>query len=57
MLKTTIYHKYTLAYQKKKNVKENVIIVYAQTALHFALNIGSISTQFHMLLFVICFSS
>jgi hypothetical protein len=39
----------------KKKVKKNGTIVYAQTALHFALNIGGISAQSHMLLFVICF--
>jgi hypothetical protein len=44
ILKTTMYHKYTLKYQKYQNV-------------HFALNIGGISAQSHMLLFVICFSS
>jgi hypothetical protein len=55
ILKTTVYHKYTLKYQKftKKNVK-NTNIVYVP---FFALNIGGISAQSHMLLFVICFSS
>jgi hypothetical protein len=53
-----MYHKYTLTYQKykKKNVK-NRYYRHAQNALHFALNIGGISAQSHMLLlFVICFS-
>jgi hypothetical protein len=55
ILKTTMYHKYTLKYQKftKKKLK-NATIVYV---LCFALNIGGISAQSHMLLFVICFSS
>jgi hypothetical protein len=45
----------TLTYQKyKKKVKKNGTLVYAQTALHFALNIAGIS---HMFLFVICFSN
>jgi hypothetical protein len=57
ILKTTVYHKYTLTYQKyKKKVKKKATVVYVQTALHFALNIGGISAQSHMLLFVICFS-
>jgi hypothetical protein len=52
ILKTTLYHKYTLKYQKftKQNLK-NATIVYV---LCFALNIGGISPQSHMLLFVIC---
>jgi hypothetical protein len=53
-----MYHKYTLTYQKyKKKVKKNATIAYARIALHFALNIGGISAQSHMLLLVICFSS
>jgi hypothetical protein len=51
-----MYHKYTLTYQKyqKKKIK-NPTPLYI---LHFALIIiGRISTQSHMLLFVICFSS
>jgi hypothetical protein len=55
ILKTTVYHKYTLKYQKftKKNVKKTLI----SSTFHFALNIGGISAQSHMLLFVTCFSS
>jgi hypothetical protein len=40
ILKTTMYQKYTFTYlpkiQKKSKKKKTVIIVYAQTALHFA---------------------
>jgi hypothetical protein len=52
ILKTTMYHKYTLKYQKftKKNVEKRCY----RLMFHFALNIGGIS---HMLLFIICFSS
>jgi hypothetical protein len=55
ILKTTVYHKYTLKYQKftKKKCKETLI----SSMFHFAVNIGGISAQSHMLLFVICFSS
>jgi hypothetical protein len=55
ILKTTVYHKYTLKYQKftKKKCKKSLI----SSMFHFALNIGGISAQFHMLSFVICFSS
>jgi hypothetical protein len=55
ILKTTMYHKYTLKYQKftKKKCKKTLL----SSMFHFALNIGSISAQSHMLLFVICFSS
>jgi hypothetical protein len=55
ILKTTMYHKCTLKYQKftkKKNVKKCYYRLF-----HFALNIGDIFAQSHMLLFVICFSS
>jgi hypothetical protein len=35
-----MYHKYTLTYQKyKKKSKKIAIIVYAQTALHFAASL------------------
>jgi hypothetical protein len=53
--KTTMYHNYTLKYQKftKKNCKKTLL----SSMFHFALNIGGISAQSHMLLFVICFSS
>jgi hypothetical protein len=46
ILKTTMYHKYTLKYQKftKKIIKKR----------YYRLNIGGISAQCHMLLFVIC---
>jgi hypothetical protein len=55
ILKTTVYHKYTIKYQKftQKNVKKTLL----SSMFHFALNIGGISAQSHMLLFVICFSS
>jgi hypothetical protein len=55
ILKTTVYHKYTLKYQKftKKKSKKTLI----SSMFHFAVNIGGISAQSHMLLFVICFSS
>jgi hypothetical protein len=55
ILKTTMYHKYTLKYQKftKKNLKTATILY----VLCFALNIGIISALSHMLLSVICFSS
>jgi hypothetical protein len=48
ILKTTMYHKYTLKYQKftKKNLK-NAATVYV---LCFALNIGGISAQSHIII-------
>jgi hypothetical protein len=55
ILKTTMYHKYTFKYQKftkKKKCKKTLL----SSMFHFALNIGGISAQSHMLLFVICFS-
>jgi hypothetical protein len=55
ILKTTMYHKYTLKYQKftKKKFKKSLL----SSTFHFAVNTGGVSTQSHMLLFVICFSS
>jgi hypothetical protein len=55
ILKTTMYHKCTLKYQKftKKKCKEMLL----SSMFHFALNIGGIFVQSYMLLFVICFSS
>jgi hypothetical protein len=56
ILKITVYHKYTLKYQKftkKKKCKKTLL----SSMFHFALNIGGISAQSHILLFVICFSS
>jgi hypothetical protein len=54
ILKTTMYHKYTLKYQKftQKKCKKPLL----SSMFHFALNIGGISAQSHMLLFIICFS-
>jgi hypothetical protein len=46
MMKTTMYHKYTLKYQKK--CKKTLL----SSMFHFALNIGGISAQSHM--FIIC---
>jgi hypothetical protein len=55
ILKTTMYHKYTLKYQKftKKKCKKSLL----SSMFHFAVNTGGVSAQSHMLLFVICFSS
>jgi hypothetical protein len=53
ILKTTMYYKYTLKYVPKIHKKKKQL----SSMFHFALNIGGISAQFHMLLFVICFSS
>jgi hypothetical protein len=53
-----MYRKYTL--NTKSTKKKTAIIVHVQIALHFALNIGGISAQSHMLLmllFVIYFFS
>jgi hypothetical protein len=52
ILKTTMYHKYTLKYQKftkKKNKKR-----YYRLCSIFRAKLGGISAQSHMLLFVIC---
>jgi hypothetical protein len=54
ILKTTMYHKYTLKYQKFTKKSKKTLL---SSMFHFALNIGGISAQSHMLLFVICFSS
>jgi hypothetical protein len=53
IMKTTMYHKYTLIYQKykKKTLLKNATIVYV---LHFALNIGGISAQSHNPYVTIC---
>jgi hypothetical protein len=40
----------TLTYQKYKKKVKNATIAFARIGLHFALNIGSISAQSHMLL-------
>jgi hypothetical protein len=55
ILKTTMYYKYTLKYQKltKKKCRKRLL----SSMFHFALNIGGISAQSHMLLFVTYFSS
>jgi hypothetical protein len=53
ILKITVYHKYTLKYQKFTKCKKTLL----SSMFHFALNIGGISAQSHILLFVICFSS
>jgi membrane protein CcdC involved in cytochrome C biogenesis len=50
ILKTTMYHKYTLLQKKCKKTLLSPMF-------HFALNIGGISAPSHMLLFIICFSS
>jgi hypothetical protein len=49
ILETTIYHKYTLKYQKfrKKPKKKKTLL---SSMFHFAQNIGGISAQSHMLL-------
>jgi hypothetical protein len=54
ILKTTMYHKYTLKCQKFTKKSKKTLL---SSMFHFALNIGGISVQSHMLLFVICFSS
>jgi hypothetical protein len=51
ILKTTAYHKYIPKIHTKK-CKKTLL----SSMFNFALNIGDISAQSHMLLFVICFS-
>jgi hypothetical protein len=55
ILKTTMYHKYTLKYQKFTKIKKKKTLL--SSLFHLALNIGGISVQSHILLFVIYFSS